>query len=267
MGVDADETNVTAADITASIIEASDEIDLLTHTTYHSAEDSGTATSGTTGTLTDTNQSWTADTYEDYVLWIYSGTGSGQYARIASNTTTALTFNSDDTLTTAPDSTSKYRVIPNAIKSESYDGNDLATFYLPYYPIVSLLALDIAGTTVTPANVYTYDKIGKLQLHIKIGPETTAFIENYPQCITVKWVYGVYPIPRNIIRLTASIAAIKCLIQQIGGTYNDVTSYVIPHLSASKGEPYTNIREALTRLEKNTEKMINRIIKYPVVVS
>jgi len=260
MGVTAGETNVTQAQILEAIKSASTEVDLITHTTYHNEEDTGTAESGTTTSLTDTDKSWTTDEYANYVLWIYSGTGSGQYANISSNTTDTLTI---ETVTTAPDSTSKYRIIPDCIVDEDYDGNSTSEFQLFPYPIKSLEALEVAGTTVTPAKVYTYEKEGYLRLQAQLSPEVSYFTDQYPQCVSVTWVYGVYPVPREIKRLTASLAALQCLIQQIGGTYNDVTSYSIPHLTASKGEPYTNIREALTRLEKQVDKGMKYLIKYP----
>lgn len=71
--------------------------------------DYGTATSGTTTTLTDTNKAWTTNQWKGHDILITSGTGSGQRTTIASNTETVLTF---ATLSTAPDSTSKYVIIP-----------------------------------------------------------------------------------------------------------------------------------------------------------
>ena len=65
----------------------------------------GQASAGTTTTLTDGTAGWTVNEYAGYELYIYSGTGKGQIAVITSNTSTALTF---PTLSTAPDSTSKF---------------------------------------------------------------------------------------------------------------------------------------------------------------
>lgn len=264
MGVAAAETNISQADILASIKKASDQVDLITHTRYWSVENSGTASGGTTTTLVDSGIGWTSNEYSDYVVWIYGGTGSGQYSRITSNTTDTLTLT--DTLTTAPDATSTYRIIPDVYLSENVNGNDNSYMFLDFYPIKALVSLTIASTSITASKVYVYEKIGKLKLHSHLSPEATTFTDQYPQCISLEWVFGVYPVPNIIAELTAHIAAAKCLIEQIGGTYNDVTSYSIPGgFTASKGEPYTNIREALTRIQKETENLISRVIKYVAV--
>lgn len=271
MGVAAAETNVTQAMILSAIKSASDEVDLITHTRYLSTEDSGTATGGELGVggapdkLFDTGKSWTTNEWADFVVWMYGGTGSGQYARITSNNATELTLT--DEIDTAPDATTTYRIVPDVIRDEDYDGNDLDKFYLPYYPIIELLTLTVESTSVTPAQVTIYNNKGMLKLDKgNLSPESSLFTDAYGKCIGVKWVYGVYPIPRNIIRLTAAIAAIQCLITQIGGTYNDVTSYSIPHFTASKGEPYVNIREALVRCDNEVKRILKSIIKRPVVV-
>lgn len=66
------------------------------------------ATSGTTTTLTDSTKSWTTNQWANYYVFIYSGTGKNQIAKITSNTATALTF---PTISTAPDSTSRYQIM------------------------------------------------------------------------------------------------------------------------------------------------------------
>jgi hypothetical protein len=262
MGVQAAATNVTQAMILSSIIDASNEVDLITHTTYHSIEDSGTATSGAATTLTDSGQAWTVDEYINYVVWIHAGTGNGQYREITSNTATALTV---ATWGTNPDATSEYRIIPDCILDLAVDGDGSQTLSLEYFPITNLQSLDIDSVSVTPSKVYKYADEGILELNGKLGPEVNYFSDTHPQSIEISWVYGVYPIPRDVIRLTASLAAIECLVTQIGGTYNDVTSYTIPHLTVSKGEPYMNIRSTLDYLRKEADKLIQRIVKYPAM--
>ena len=71
MGVAAAETNVTQTMILSSIESASDEVDLLTHTRYLSIEDSGTATTGGTTTLTDS----TKTSYELLTVSVINETG------------------------------------------------------------------------------------------------------------------------------------------------------------------------------------------------
>jgi len=72
--------------------------------TIAGAFDSGTATSGSTTTLVDTTKSWSSMAGRQ--VWIPSGTGIGTVAKIASNTSTTITF--DRTLPSALDSTSQY---------------------------------------------------------------------------------------------------------------------------------------------------------------
>ena len=68
----------------------------------------GTATSGTSTTLTDTSKDWETDVWKDSYVEILSGTGVGQIRKIASNTGDTITVST--AFTTAPDSTSVYRI-------------------------------------------------------------------------------------------------------------------------------------------------------------
>lgn len=68
--------------------------------------DYGQASSGASGSLTDSTKSWTTNYFARAWVRITSGTGAGQEREIASNNATVLTLVS--TWTTAPDNTSKY---------------------------------------------------------------------------------------------------------------------------------------------------------------
>lgn len=65
----------------------------------------GTATSGTTTTLVDTNQNFTVNSLVGYSIRIWSGTAEGQVRPIVSNTANSITW---VTAGTAPDATSQY---------------------------------------------------------------------------------------------------------------------------------------------------------------
>lgn len=71
---------------------------------------SGTATSGSTTTLTDSNAAWGTNSWTGFTLSIDGGTGSGQSLTVISNTATALTF----ATATAPDATSTYKLFRGA---------------------------------------------------------------------------------------------------------------------------------------------------------
>jgi len=79
--------------------------------TFNTNLDTGTATSGTTTTLSDTGKAWATNAYTDKVLKITGGTGSGQVGVIASNTSTVITLSA--ALATAPDATSTYEIVEN----------------------------------------------------------------------------------------------------------------------------------------------------------
>lgn len=70
--------------------------------------DAGTATSGTSTTITDSTKSWAVNRWSNYSVRILAGTGAGQERPIASNTSTAITI--VGTWTTTPDSTSVYAI-------------------------------------------------------------------------------------------------------------------------------------------------------------
>jgi hypothetical protein len=67
----------------------------------------GTASAGTTTTLTDSAKSWISNAYKGLYVFIISGTGKGQYVKILSNTSTVLTF---ETAITSGDNTSVYQI-------------------------------------------------------------------------------------------------------------------------------------------------------------
>lgn len=79
--------------------------------------DTGTATAGTTTTVTDSGKSWTVNQFAGMYVYLTAGTGNGQAAGyIVSNTATQLTIKS--AWTTAPDATSVYRIVNNAMTVE-----------------------------------------------------------------------------------------------------------------------------------------------------
>ncbi len=78
-----------------------------------SIQNSGTATgTQTSSTLQDTTQSWTTNQYQNMIVRITGGTGSGQVRKIVSNTSNTLTIGSGfyDWVTT-PDATSTYEIL------------------------------------------------------------------------------------------------------------------------------------------------------------
>lgn len=105
-------SNITLDTAMAGVLAAGD--------TFVIERPGGTATGGTTTTLTDTNRAWITNKYTNWDVEIISGTGAGQRRRIASNTATALTLAAAVTgnprtgpFTTAPATNSVYRIVPS----------------------------------------------------------------------------------------------------------------------------------------------------------
>lgn len=69
---------------------------------------SGTATSGSTSTITDGGKAWTTNELQNRIVYIHTGTNAGQARLIISNTATTITIL--DTYPVAIDTTSQYTV-------------------------------------------------------------------------------------------------------------------------------------------------------------
>ena len=241
-------------DIDVFIGDAEEEIENIYHTKFGNIEITGTATGNfsTTG-FTDTGEAWTADQYIGYVVWIYGGTAIGDYREITDNTTDTLTVS--PAFSTTPDATSKYRIVKLGYKDETVDGSGIKTQFIVFQPLISLNVLSIDNTSVTPANVYQYVESGRLEL--SSDAEVSSFLDTTPQLVNMKYVYGVSPLPRPIKRLCICIAGIKTLVSQIAGTYDDFTSVGLPAgFSASKGEPYMNIKAGLDYLQSEAKGIV-----------
>lgn len=76
--------------------------------------DAGTATAGSSNTITDSTKSWTVNAWRNYAVRIMAGTGAGQALTIASNTATAITV--IGSWATNPDTTSVYTIQGDANK-------------------------------------------------------------------------------------------------------------------------------------------------------
>ena len=79
-----------------------------------SQRDSGTATSGAVGSLTDTAKAWGVNEHIDRYCVITLGTGAGQVRRITSNTVDTLTPATNWNV--APDATSEYVIVDAAYR-------------------------------------------------------------------------------------------------------------------------------------------------------
>lgn len=246
---------VSDADITGFILDSQEEIEDIYKTMFGNVEISGTADGDySTTTFSDSGETWTADEYVGYVVWIYGGVGSGQYREITTNTTTKLTVS--PAFDTVPDATSTYRITKLGYKDDTVDGDGTDNMLVNYQPLVSLNALTVDSVSVTPAYVYQYLDSGKLVLGTS-DVEAVFFADSRPQLVNLKYVFGVYPMPRIIKRLCVVMSGMRTLASQIAGTYNDFTSVSLPGgFTGSKGEPFTNIRAALDKLQAEAKGIV-----------
>lgn len=239
------------------ILDAQDEIDNIYHTQFGSVEDSGTADGDFSATtFSDSTKTWTDDQFAELVVWIYSGTGAGQYRKISSNTPTLLeVYPAFDTI---PDATSNYKITRLGFKDESVDGTGTNEMFVNYQPLVDLVALNSDGTDVTVSTVYQYKNSGRLHIQGN-NCEITYFDNIHPQSVDIQYIFGVYPLPRLIKRLCVVIASIKTTIAQIAGTYDDFTSVSLPAgFTAAKGEPYMNIKASLDKFQQEAMDITNK---------
>jgi len=246
------------------IKDAEGKVDKLTNTTYWIKMLNGTVDSATDDTLTDTGHFAGFD-FEDYYAWIYSGTGSGQMRTIESHTDNVLTLERD--WETNPDNTSKYRIIYSGTDpqkyQEKYDGDETDVLITNRNPIIILEAVEIDGTTVTPAYVYQYLPEGKLVLGTE-NCEASYWSSQKAQKNILTYWFGEYKIPQEVKTLCKLYASLKTLASQMGGTFDTPSTYRLPEGEVTVGQAYINIKGTFDVLLKEAKAAEADIGKYIV---
>lgn len=263
-GISSDE--ITSANVDSFILSAMAEVDRYTGTVWlytDNTDHKGDVASATDNTLTKTSAGWTADEFnEDYSVYVVSGTGSGQIRDIIDNDTDTITVGTD--WDTNPDSTSTFEIFYAPKQTETVTGSGTDVIFTRRHPVFSFVSGTVDSTSVASTDVYNHSLSGELTL--KSTADVAVWSDTYPQQVVLNYYYGVRPDSRlkPLIRdFTAAVAAMMTLTAQIGGTFDDVTSYGIPGgFTASKGEPYTNIREALVRTKNHMEALKQLIPRY-----
>ena len=77
--------------------------------------------------------------------------------------------------------------------------------------------------------------------------------------VKIVYDYGFDNVPANVQQLTTIFAAIKMLLNHIGSSVDDVTSYSACGLSMSVGEPYTASARNVELLTKEKDRIIAAI--------
>uniref|UniRef100_A0A6M3LC10 Uncharacterized protein n=1 Tax=viral metagenome TaxID=1070528 RepID=A0A6M3LC10_9ZZZZ len=256
-------SEVSRDDVKEHILDAEAEVDRVTNTTFWSLEDSGTATAGGSTTITDSTAKFGTDRelVGSYV-WIYGGTGINQLVKISSHTNTVITV--DTAWTTNPSTDSTYRIIHTSQDpriSASLSGNDTDTLFLRQYPTRRINSVTIDSTSVTTSTLIREDEMGKIIL--TSSSEKTTWVSKKANLNVIDYWYGVYELPREILKLTAMKAALTVLAEQTGGTFNVPSTYSLPEGSVTIGQAYVNIREAINSIQKQHDKLEQRVRKYP----
>ena len=122
--VDKDGNPISGARVKVWDVNGNLVLDALTNEDGIIGKESGTATSGSTTTLTDTSKNWTVDEWKGYKVKITGGTAANLEAIVQSNTADTLIFSP---IATAIDNTSRYILEPRLNRGYYMqpNGNDI----------------------------------------------------------------------------------------------------------------------------------------------
>jgi len=130
--------------------------------------------------------------------------------------------------------------------------------FLTYRPIRTMTSVEEYDTngdlteTYTSDDYYIDDKTGMLGLYTKE-------FEHQAQRVKIVYSYGFDIVPTDIQQLTTVFAALKMLLNHIGSSVDDITSYSACGISLSVGEPYTASARAIELLTKEKDRLIAAI--------
>ena len=127
--------------------------------------------------------------------------------------------------------------------------------YRPIRSITSVEEYDTAGImaeTYASSDYYLDAKTGMIGLY-------TEEFEHQEHRVKVVYDYGFDTVPTDIQQLTTVFAALKMLLNHIGSSVDDITSYSACGISLSVGEPYTASARAIELLTKEKDRLIAAI--------
>jgi len=139
------------------------------------------------------------------------------------------------------------------------EDEDIDTIFLdlrPVQSITSLVSYDASGTLIITwsASDYWLDSgMGRIRL-------TSKTFAHQNHRVKAVYTYGYTTVPTNIAALSATISALRMLIDQIGGQYDDVTSYSLPSgVTVAVGEPYVSILRNIEKQDKEITRLTQAI--------
>jgi hypothetical protein len=134
----------------------------------------------------------------------------------------------------------------------------ITSIYLTYKPIIDIISIkeyDTSGNLIITheaADYWINKNTGRITL---LSKQFTKQIHR----VEVIYNYGSIEVPKNINSLCAVLSAIKLLIHQVGGTYDDITSYSTCGINMSVGEPYMNMSRSIEFLTKEANRLMSNI--------
>lgn len=134
----------------------------------------------------------------------------------------------------------------------------VTSIYLNYKPIIDITSMkeyDVNNNLITTheaADYFINLNTGRITLLSKQFTKQVHRVE-------VIYTYGAIEVPQNISSLCAIFSAMRLLIHQVGGTYDDVTSWSAAGLNISVGEPYMNMSRSIEFLQKEATRVIANI--------
>lgn len=142
---------------------------------------------------------------------------------------------------------------------ESVRNKSQYQIFLKYRPIQDIKSIQTYGINKLPSRTvpedeyWVDDKTGVITLIKGEFP-------SHKQSVKVTYTYGYPQVPRNIKHLCTAMTALRILAEQVGTTYDDVTSYSLPTgVSVGVGEPYMNMTKAIEILRKEIDDLLSRI--------
>ena len=139
------------------------------------------------------------------------------------------------------------------------EDEDIDTIFLDKRPVQSITSLesyDTGGTLITTwvASDYWLDSgMGRIRL-------TSKTFAHQNHRVKAVYTYGYTAVPTNIAALSAAISAMRTLIHQVGGMYDEPTSYSLPSgVSVAVGEPYVSMIRNIEKLKDEKANLIKAI--------
>lgn len=134
----------------------------------------------------------------------------------------------------------------------------IRSIFLTYTPVRSITSVKEYDTSDTEVQSYDSEDYWLDERTGKIQMKTKEF-EHQKHRVEVVYKYGYDTIPQKIVNLCIILSAMKVLLNFVGESVDQVTSYNACGISVSVGEPYTASAKAIEILVKERDKLLSEI--------